>query len=55
MSDMPNELRRRSESGDHRRRHALFARALEKGVSKIHKVIDQLDDNTVGNDYAMHW
>lgn len=55
MSEMPNKLRRRSELGDHRRRHTLFARALEEGVSKIHEVIDQLDDNTAGHDYAMHW
>lgn len=55
MSEMLNELRRRLELGDHRRRHALFTCALEQGTLKIHDVIDQIDDNTVGKHYAMHW
>lgn len=54
MNEMPNELRRRSELGDQRRSHALFTRALEQGASKIHEAIHQIDDNSMGNDYAMH-
>lgn len=55
MSELLKDLRRRSELGKHRTRHALFTYALDQGASKMHETFDQIDDDTVGNDYAMHW